>query len=95
LGSREVAQIGGPALGGLLARAVGPVTGLLADAVSFTVSFCCLTAIGAKYRHLWCTIMEQPPAPTADRRPPAGTGIPCAARIYECCRDLWCFAVSG
>jgi len=45
LGSREVAQIGGPGLGGLLAQAAGPVTGLLADAVSFVVSFCCLTAM--------------------------------------------------
>ena len=45
LGSREVAQIGGPGLGGLLAQAAGPVTGLLADAVSFAVSFCCLTAM--------------------------------------------------
>jgi predicted MFS family arabinose efflux permease len=45
LGSREVAQIAGPGLGGLLAQAAGPVTGLLADAVSFAVSFCCLTAM--------------------------------------------------
>src|ERR1700727_1993327 len=45
LGSREVAQIGGPGLGGLLAQAAGPVTGLLADAVSFVVSFCCLAAM--------------------------------------------------
>src|SRR5580700_162439 len=45
LGSREVAQIGGPGLGGLLAQAAGPVTGLLADAVSFAVSFGCLTAM--------------------------------------------------
>lgn len=45
LGSREVAQIGGPGLGGLLAQVAGPVTGLLADAVSFVVSFCCLTAM--------------------------------------------------
>jgi MFS family permease len=45
LGSREVAQIGGPGLGGLLAQAAGPVTGLLADAASFVVSFCCLTAM--------------------------------------------------
>jgi predicted MFS family arabinose efflux permease len=45
LGSREVAQVGGPGLGGLLAQAAGPVTGLLADAVSFAVSFCCLTAM--------------------------------------------------
>jgi MFS family permease len=45
LGSREVAQIGGPGLGGLLAQAAGPVTGLLADALSFAVSFCCLTAM--------------------------------------------------
>jgi MFS family permease len=45
LGSREVAQIGGPGLGGLLAQAAGPVTGLLANAVSFGVSFCCLSAM--------------------------------------------------
>lgn len=45
LGSREVAQIGGPGLGGLLAQAAGPVTGLLADAVSFAVSLCCLAAM--------------------------------------------------
>jgi predicted MFS family arabinose efflux permease len=45
LGSREVAQIGGPGLGGLLAQAAGPVTGLLANAVSFVVSFCCLSAM--------------------------------------------------
>lgn len=45
LGTREVAQIGGPGLGGLLAQAGGPVTGLLADAVSFAVSFCCLSAM--------------------------------------------------
>ena len=45
MGSREVAQIGGPGLGGLLAQVAGPVTGLLADAVSFAVSFCCLTAM--------------------------------------------------
>ena len=45
LGSREVAQIGGPGIGGLLAQAAGPVTGLLADAVSFAASFCCLAAM--------------------------------------------------
>jgi predicted MFS family arabinose efflux permease len=45
MGSREVAQIGGPGLGGLLAQVGGPVIGLLADAVSFAVSFCCLTAM--------------------------------------------------
>jgi MFS family permease len=44
-GSRQVAQIAGPGLGGLLAQAAGPVTGLLADAASFAVSFCCLTAM--------------------------------------------------
>src|SRR6202050_2960601 len=53
LGSREVAQIAGPGFGGLvrrgfgglLAQAAGTVTGLLADAVIFAVSFCCLTAM--------------------------------------------------
>jgi len=45
LGSQQIAQIGGPGLGGLLAQAAGPVTGLLADAASFAVSFCCLTAM--------------------------------------------------
>ena len=61
MGSREVAQIGGPGLGGLLAQAGGPVTGLLADAASFAVSFCCLTAM----------------RPPRDRRPgaPAAGGV--------------------
>ena len=45
LGSQQVAQVGGPGLGGLLAQAGGPVTGLLANAASFAVSFCCLTAM--------------------------------------------------
>lgn len=59
LGSQQVAQVGGPGLGGLLAQAGGPVTGLLANAASFATSFCCLTAM-------------QPPQ---DRRPrDSGTG---------------------
>jgi predicted MFS family arabinose efflux permease len=45
MGSREVAQIGGPGLGGLLAQVASPVTGLLVDAASFAVSFCCLAAM--------------------------------------------------
>jgi predicted MFS family arabinose efflux permease len=45
LGSQQAAQVGGPGLGGLLAQAGGPVTGLLVNAASFTVSFCCLTAM--------------------------------------------------
>ena len=45
LGSQQVAQVGGPGLGGLLAQAGGPVTGLLANAATFAVSFCCLTAM--------------------------------------------------
>jgi MFS family permease len=47
MGSQAIAQIGGPGLGGLLAQAAGPVGGLLADAISFGVSFCCLTALRA------------------------------------------------
>ncbi len=47
MGSQAIAQIGGPGLGGLLAQATGPVGGLLADAISFGVSFCCLTALRA------------------------------------------------
>ena len=54
LGSREVAQIGGPGLGGLLAQVAGPVTGMLADSATFAVSFCCLAAM----------------SPPRDRRPP-------------------------
>ncbi|BCJ39213.1 hypothetical protein Athai_67160 [Actinocatenispora thailandica] len=45
LGSREVAQVSGPELGGLIAQAGGPVIGLLANAASFAVSLCCLTAM--------------------------------------------------
>ena len=45
MGSQAIAQISGPGLGGLLAQATGPVGGLLADAISFGVSFCCLTTL--------------------------------------------------
>jgi MFS family permease len=45
MGTREAASVGGPGLGGLIAQAAGPVGGLLADAISFGVSFCCLTAL--------------------------------------------------
>ena len=45
IGSREVAQIGGPGFGGALAQIAGPAVGLLADAASFAVSFACLTAV--------------------------------------------------
>jgi len=45
LGSQQAAQAGGPGLGGLLAQAAGPVTGLLANAASFAISFCCLAAM--------------------------------------------------
>lgn len=45
MGSREVAQIGGPGLGGGLAQIAGPAVGLLVDAVSFAVSFACLTGV--------------------------------------------------
>ncbi len=44
-GSRSAAQIGGPGLAGTLAQLAGPATGLLADAVSFGVSFACLAAL--------------------------------------------------
>jgi predicted MFS family arabinose efflux permease len=47
MGSQAVAQVGGPGLGGLLAQVTGPVGGVLADAISFGVSFCCLTALRA------------------------------------------------
>jgi MFS family permease len=44
-GSRSAAQVAGPGLGGAIAQAAGPAIGLLADAVSFAVSFACLTAL--------------------------------------------------
>jgi MFS family permease len=45
MGSREVAMIAGPGLGGAIAQLAGPAVGLLADAISFGVSFACLTAV--------------------------------------------------
>jgi MFS family permease len=47
-GSRSAAQVAGPGLGGAIAQAVGAATALLADAVSFAVSFACLVAIGSR-----------------------------------------------
>lgn len=45
-GSRSVSRISGPGLAGALAELAGPATGLLADAVSFAVSFLCLVRLG-------------------------------------------------
>jgi predicted MFS family arabinose efflux permease len=44
-GSRSVSRISGPGLAGALAELAGPATGLLADAVSFAVSFICLARL--------------------------------------------------
>ncbi|HEY3463666.1 MAG TPA: MFS transporter [Amycolatopsis sp.] len=44
-GSESATQVGGPGLAGLLAQAFGPVSGVLADAVSFGVSVLCVRAI--------------------------------------------------
>jgi MFS family permease len=44
-GSASAVQIVGPGLGGLLAQLLGAVTALLADSVSFLVSFACLLRI--------------------------------------------------
>lgn len=42
-GSAAAAQIGGPGIGGVIAELAGAATGMLADAVSYAVSFVCLT----------------------------------------------------
>jgi MFS family permease len=44
-GSESATQVAGPGLAGLLAQAFGPVSGILADAVSFGVSVLCVSAI--------------------------------------------------
>lgn len=44
-GSASAVQIAGPGLGGLLAQLLGAVTALLADSVSFVISFVCLLRI--------------------------------------------------
>ena len=44
-GSESATQVAGPGLAGLLAQAFGPVSGVLADAVSFGVSVLCVRGI--------------------------------------------------
>jgi predicted MFS family arabinose efflux permease len=44
-GSRSAAQMVGPGIGGTIAQAAGPTTGLLADAFTFAVSLVCLLTI--------------------------------------------------
>lgn len=44
-GSESAAEVAGPGLAGLLAQAFGPVSGVLADAVSFGVSVLCVRAV--------------------------------------------------
>ncbi|GHG16161.1 MULTISPECIES: MFS transporter [Amycolatopsis] len=47
-GSESATQVAGPGLAGLLAQIFGPVSGILADAVSFGVSVLCVRAIRAR-----------------------------------------------
>jgi MFS family permease len=47
-GSESATQVAGPGLAGLLAQLFGPVSGILADAVSFGVSVLCVRAIRAR-----------------------------------------------
>ncbi|MBE1500506.1 MFS family permease [Amycolatopsis lexingtonensis] len=47
-GSESATQVAGPGVAGLLAQVFGPVSGILADAVSFGVSVLCLRAIRAR-----------------------------------------------
>jgi len=45
IGSESAAKFCGPGIGGAIAQAAGPATGLLADAASFAVSFWCLLGL--------------------------------------------------
>jgi MFS family permease len=56
-GSEQVTHVAGPGLAGLIAQAVSPVGGIIADAVSFAVSAACLSRIRV-----------QEPRPAAPRR---------------------------
>lgn len=64
-GTQAVAQVAGPGAGGLIAQALGAVTGLLADAISFLVSAVCLLAM----RH------REPSKPGVARRRALGREI--------------------
>jgi predicted MFS family arabinose efflux permease len=50
-GAMAATEIGGPGIGGVIAQLFGAATGMLADAVSFAVSFVCLTRMPAVERH--------------------------------------------
>jgi MFS family permease len=65
-GSESGAQIGGRALGGVLAQVLGAVSGLLADAATFVVSLVCLLRIQAT---------EPPRAPARSLREEIATGL--------------------
>jgi MFS family permease len=56
-GSEQVTHVAGPGLAGLIAQAISPVGGVIADAVSFAVSAACLSRIRV-----------QEPRPAAPRR---------------------------
>ncbi|MEU7189466.1 MFS transporter [Streptomyces sp. NPDC045470] len=59
-GSEAATQVAGPGAAGLLAQAVGAVSGLVADAVTFLVSACCLKRID---------VVEPAPARDEERVP--------------------------
>ncbi|WP_410669806.1 MFS transporter [Amycolatopsis sp. cmx-4-68] len=66
-GSESATEVAGPGLAGLLAQAFGPVSGILADAVSFGVSVLCVSAIRVRE-----TVA---PAPRTPLRSQIGEGL--------------------
>ena len=52
MGTEKAAQVAGPGLGGLLARALAPVGVLLVNAATFLVSACCLLFLRRKEPHI-------------------------------------------
>lgn len=84
-GSEQAATTTGPAVGGLIARAAGAATGMLADAISFAVSAVCLLAIRT----------AEPPPPKREQRTSLSREIGAGLRFVlrdDCLRPTMIFA---
>ncbi|WP_442876100.1 MFS transporter [Amycolatopsis sp. NBC_01480] len=83
-GSESAAQVGGPGLAGVLAAVFGPVSGILADAVSFGVSALCLRAI-----------RQREPKPAVTQRVRLRTQVADGLRFVAGDRYLWTLVAFG
>src|ERR1700733_14234818 len=92
-GSEQVANVAGPGVAGLLAEALGAVTGVLANAISFAISALCLSRLqvrepkpaAARKQHLLQEIAEGLQLVVRDPLLRASTLFSCQSNLVLAC----------